>query len=76
MELGEKNNVLTVVAPIKGSPAEAAGIKSGDQVAAIDGKSTDGMAVDAAVKLIRGEKGTAVTLSIVHQGASKPLILK
>jgi C-terminal processing protease CtpA/Prc len=64
MELGTKDNILTVVAPLKGSPAEKAGIRSGDKVLAIDNKLTDGMAVDDAIKLIRGKKGTTVKLTI------------
>src|SRR3989344_3506964 len=45
MEIGVKNNVLTVVSPLKGTPAEKAGIKSGDQIIAIDGTSTDGISI-------------------------------
>ncbi len=73
MELGTKDNALTVVAPLKDSPAEKAGIMSGDKVTAIDGKPTDGMAVDAAIKLIRGKKGTTVKLTIVRAGELKPM---
>ncbi|MEK7612880.1 MAG: S41 family peptidase [Patescibacteria group bacterium] len=73
MELGIREKVLTVVAPLKGSPAEAAGILSGDAVLSIDGKSTEGMAVEAAVKLIRGKKGTTVKLGIGRKSESKPL---
>jgi carboxyl-terminal processing protease len=68
MEIGIKNGVLTVVSPLKGSPAQKAGIKTGDQIVAIDGKSTDGVAVDKAVSLIRGPVGTTVDLSIVRDG--------
>ncbi len=68
MEIDIKNNVLTVVAPLKGTPAEAAGIKSGDQVVAIDKKPTDGVSVDAAVRQIRGPVGTTVDLTIVRDG--------
>src|SRR3989344_2597260 len=46
MEIDVKDGVLTVVAPLKGTPAEAAGIKAGDQIATIDGKSTDGISTD------------------------------
>jgi carboxyl-terminal processing protease len=68
MELGTKDGKLTVVAPLKDSPAEKAGVRSGDKVIGIDGKSTDGMAVDDAIKLIRGKKGTTVKLTISAQG--------
>lgn len=68
MEVDIKDGVLTVVAPLKGTPAEAAGIKAGDQITAIDGKSTDGVPVDKAISEIRGPVGTTVTLSIVREG--------
>jgi carboxyl-terminal processing protease len=74
MEIDIKNNVLTVIAPLKGTPAATAGIKAGDQVVAIDGKATDGVPVDEAVSEIRGAIGTTVDLSIVRDG--KPLDVK
>lgn len=66
MELGTRDGDLTVVAPLKGSPAERAGIRTGDKVIGVDGKPTEGMAVDDAVKLIRGPKGTTVKLFLVR----------
>jgi len=74
MEIGIKDSVLTVVAPLKGTPAEAAGIKAGDQIVTIDGKSTDGLSVDKAVSQIRGPIGTTVQLTIIRGG--KPLDFK
>lgn len=68
MEIDIKNGILTVVAPLKGTPAAAAGIKTGDQIAAIDGKSTDGLAIEAAVAQIRGAVGTTVALTIIRDG--------
>lgn len=68
MELGTKDGQLTVVAPLKNSPAERAGIRTGDQVIGVDGKPTEGLAVDDAVKFIRGPKGTTVKLFIVRDG--------
>lgn len=68
MELGLRDGNLVVVAPLKNSPAERAGIKSGDQVTAVDGKQTLGMGVDDAVKIIRGPKGTTVKLTLVREG--------
>jgi carboxyl-terminal processing protease len=56
--------VLVVVAPLEGSPAEAAGLLPGDVVLAVDGEPVDGMTLDQAVKIVRGEAGTDVTLSI------------
>ncbi len=69
MEIDIKDNILTVVTPIKDSPAEKAGVLPGDKIVKIDGKTTDGMAVDQAVKLIRGKKGTQVKITIVRKGA-------
>ncbi len=68
MEIAIKNGVLTVVTPLKGTPAEAAGVKSGDQIIGIDGKSTDGLPVDVAVSKIRGPAGTIVDFSILRDG--------
>ena len=66
--LGSKDNVLTVVAPIEGTPSEKAGIMSGDQLAKIDGKDTTGLAIDEAVKMIRGAEGSQVILTINRTG--------
>ncbi|HEY0979529.1 MAG TPA: S41 family peptidase [Candidatus Paceibacterota bacterium] len=68
MEVGVKEGVLTIIAPLKGTPAERAGLRAGDQIITIDDTSTDGMSTDAAVKLIRGEKGTTVRFSILREG--------
>lgn len=69
MEIGiDKNNVLAVIAPLKDTPAEKAGMKSGDEIVSIDGKSTDGMSTDTAVKTIRGPKGTTVTFTVLRAG--------
>ena len=70
MEIGMKDGVLTVIAPLKGTPAMAAGILAGDQIIGIDGKSTDGLSVDAAVRSIRGPAGTSVKFTIVRAGKS------
>ena len=55
MEIGIKDGVVTVVAPLKGNPAQKAGILSGDKIIAIDDVSTLNMSVDKSVKLIRGK---------------------
>lgn len=74
-ELTEKNGAITVVAPLSGSPAERAGLRASDVVAEVNGKSTEGLTVDEAVKQIRGEKGTEVTLKIIR-GTDEPFELK
>ena len=73
MEIDVKDNVLTVIAPLKGTPAETAGIKAGDQIAAIDGKSTDGISVEKAVSEIRGPIGTTVVITIIRAGKTQDI---
>ena len=69
MEIGVSDEgVLTVIAPLKDTPAARAGIKSGDLIIRIDDKSTDGMSSDEAVKIIRGPKGSVVTLGLMRDG--------
>ena len=73
MEIGIRDNILTVIAPLKGNPAERAGIKTGDKIVKIDDTPTDGMTIDRAVKLIRGPGGTAINLTIFREGESELL---
>ncbi|MFE7152851.1 S41 family peptidase, partial [Heyndrickxia sporothermodurans] len=68
-EIQEKDGNIVVVSPIKGSPAEKVGIKPNDKILAVDGKSIRGMSANEAVLLIRGEKGTKVTLTIQRAGS-------
>ncbi len=68
MEVGIRDGVVTVIAPLPDSPAEQAGLLAGDAVVRVDSKSTEGMGIDEAVRLIRGEKGTDVTLTIYREG--------
>ena len=75
MEMGNKDGAITVIAPLKSSPAEKAGILSGDVVVMVDATSTQGLSVDDAVKLIRGEKGTTVKLTLVRAGAKEPVVV-
>jgi carboxyl-terminal processing protease len=76
MELGDRNGALTVVAPLKDTPADRAGMRSGDVIVAIDGTPSRTMPVDQAVKKIRGKVGTVVTLLIERAGAKEPLEIK
>jgi carboxyl-terminal processing protease len=68
-EISIKDEIVTVVAPLPGTPAEKAGLLPGDKIYAINGTSTMGMSVDQAVSLIRGPKGTEVKLTIFRDGA-------
>ncbi len=76
MQIGVKNEVITVIAPLKGTPAEKAGILPGDKVIKIDELTTAGMREDEAVRHIRGKKGTEVKLTIVREGKKEPLEIK
>jgi carboxyl-terminal processing protease len=67
-EVGMRDNAITVIAPLDGMPAEKAGIKAGDIIAAINGSSTASMTIDAAVDKIRGPKDTKVSLTIFRAG--------
>jgi len=71
MEVGIKNEQLIVVSPLKGSPAEKAGVMAGDNILEINGVSTQGFTVEIAVSKIRGEIGTKVKL-MLHQASSSP----
>jgi len=70
-QIGIKNDILTIIAPLEGMPAEAAGLRAGDKVYAIDGESTAGISIDEAVNKIRGPKGTDVVLTISRDGLDK-----
>lgn len=67
------DNKISIVSPIKGSPAEKAGLKPNDQIVAIDGKSTEGVDLYDAVSKIRGKKGSVVHIDVKRQGAPNKL---
>ncbi|HUU40787.1 MAG TPA: S41 family peptidase [Desulfatiglandales bacterium] len=69
-----KDNVLTVVSPIDGTPAYEAGIKAGDEIIMVDDKPIKDLSIEEAVKLIRGPKGSKVKLIIRRKGAEKPIV--
>lgn len=71
--VGMKDGALTVIAPLDDTPAKKAGLKSGDIILKIDDKPTLDMKIDQAVSLMKGKRGTKVTLTIIRTGESKPL---
>lgn len=72
-QLGLKDARIVVVAPLKGMPAEKAGIRAGDFILKVNEEDTAGWTVPQAVTKIRGPKGTSVALSILHESDSKPI---
>jgi carboxyl-terminal processing protease len=68
MEVGIVDDLVTVVSPLKNTPAEKAGMRSGDIIVAIDDESAVGFSIDEAVSRIRGEKGTTVKITIRREG--------
>lgn len=72
-QLGMKENRVIVVAPLKGNPAEKAGIRAGDAIIKVNNEDTAGWTVSQAVEKIRGPRGTQVTLQIFHEGGQKPV---
>jgi carboxyl-terminal processing protease len=72
IEITIKKDVLTVVSPIEDTPAFNAGIKAGDQIIQIDGKSTKDITIMEAVKKLRGPKDSRVTITIMRENMTKP----
>ena len=72
IEIGLRDNVLTVIAPIEGTPAFKAGILAGDKIVKIGDKYTKDMSINEAVGLMRGPKDTPVTITIVREGLVEP----
>lgn len=73
IEMSIQNSVLTIISPIEDTPAWIAGVKPGDKVIAIDGKSTKGLSLIEASQLIRGKNGTKVVLKIVRETVANPI---
>ncbi|MFT5036982.1 MAG: carboxyl-terminal processing protease [Candidatus Azotimanducaceae bacterium] len=68
MEVGIRDRVITIISPLPETPAQRAGLVAEDIIVRIDDAPTDGMSIDEAVRLIRGEKGTEVKLTIYREG--------
>ena len=76
VSIGMKDGALTVIAPIKDTPAFHAGIKAGDIILKINDTATIGMNIDESVKLMRGKPKTSLVLTIIRKGEPKPLEVK
>jgi len=76
ISIGMKDGALTVIAPIDGTPAFRAGVKSGDIILKINDEATIGMNIDDSVKLMRGKPGTSLVLTIIRKKEPKPLKIK
>ena len=70
-EIGIRKDILTIVSPLKGSPAEKAGLQAGDKIVKIDDTTTADLRLDEAVRLIRGPIGTVVVLMVFREGYDK-----
>jgi carboxyl-terminal processing protease len=74
IQIGIKDNRLTVIAPIDGTPAERAGIRAGDFILKVNEESTKDMTLVDAVQKMRGPKGTKITLTVQREGATEPMV--
>jgi len=74
LEVGTEDAFVKVISPIEGTPAEKAGVKAGDLIIKIDERATKGLALNEAVKLMRGKPKTSVTLTVSRKGQTRPLV--
>lgn len=72
IEISVQNGVLTIISPIEDTPAWEAGIKAGDKVVAVNGSSTKGLTLVEASQLMKGKRGTKITLTVVREGEEAP----
>lgn len=72
-EIGFRDNVLAIMAPIEDMPAAKAGVRAGDKIFAIDGKNASKLSLEQAIKAIRGPKGTKITLTLLRDKEPKPI---
>ncbi len=72
IEIGIRDGILTVISPIEDTPAFRAGIEAGDKIIKISGESTKNMTLTDAVKLMRGKKGTPITITIARESFTTP----
>ncbi|WQX34712.1 PDZ domain-containing protein [Helicobacter pylori] len=72
--VGMRDGVLTVIAPLEGTPAYKAGVKSGDNILKINNESTLSMSIDDAINLMRGKPKTSIQITVVRKNEPKPLV--
>ena len=72
LEVGMRDGVLTVISPIEDSPAYKVGVRAADKIIMIEEKSTKNLSLNEAVKLMRGKKGTPITITIMRESFEKP----
>ena len=75
-EVGIRDGVMTILAPMPDTPAEAAGIRPGDVIVEVDGVSIQGLSLLEVVQLIRGDKGTKVKILIRHLSSAEPVLIE
>ena len=73
IEVGMEDGFVKVISPIDDTPAQRAGVEAGDLIIRLDDKPVKGLTLNDAVKIMRGKKGTDITLTIVREGSDKPL---
>lgn len=73
IEVGQEDNQLMVISPIDNTPASKAGLQPRDLIIEIDGKSTDGMSLEEAVDMMRGDPGSKIDLTLLREGAEAPI---
>lgn len=73
IEIDVRDGWITVVSPLPDSPAERAGVRAGDRIVEIEGRSTQGWSTDDAVKVLRGPKGEPVNIRIARSGVDEPI---
>ncbi|MEO0084672.1 MAG: S41 family peptidase [candidate division WOR-3 bacterium] len=73
IQIGLRDNILTVISPIEGTPAYRVGMRSGDKIVKIDSEPTEGFTLDEAVKRLRGKPGTKVEVEVTREGLAEPI---
>ena len=76
IEVGTEDGFVKVISPIEDTPAARAGVKAGDLIIKIDDKSTKGLLLNDAVKLMRGKPKTSITLTLVRKNEAQPIVVK